>query len=95
MFYLGIILAVVGGGLVTKFKPNPAPKKPAAAAMTAPAVTAGQKPERAVASIRRQREASLDRPGPRPNCWRCKNLWCAPSSDGESILPRQVSQWRG
>ena len=30
-FYLGIALAVTGGGLVTKFKPNPAPKKPAAA----------------------------------------------------------------
>lgn len=30
-FYLGILLAVAGGGLVTKFKPNPAPKKPAAA----------------------------------------------------------------
>lgn len=29
-FYLGLILAVVGGGMVTKFKPNPAPKKPAA-----------------------------------------------------------------
>ena len=27
-FYLGIILAVVGGGLVMKYKPNPAPKKP-------------------------------------------------------------------
>lgn len=28
VFYLGIILAVVGGGLVTRYKPNPAPKKP-------------------------------------------------------------------
>lgn len=28
VFYLGIVLAIVGGGLVTKFKPNPAPKKP-------------------------------------------------------------------
>lgn len=30
-FYIGLIMAVVGGGLVTKFKPNPTPKKPAAA----------------------------------------------------------------
>lgn len=39
-FYIGIILAVVGGGLVTKFKPNPVPKKPAAvqtSPVTAPA----------------------------------------------------------
>ncbi len=32
-FYLGIVLAVVGGGMVTKFKPNPAPKKPGAASI--------------------------------------------------------------
>ena len=32
LFYLGIVLAVAGGGLVTRFKPNPAPKKPAALA---------------------------------------------------------------
>jgi len=30
-FYLGIILALVGGGLVMKFKPNPIPKKPTSA----------------------------------------------------------------
>lgn len=36
-FYLGIALAVVGGGLVMKFKPNPVPKKPAAHAPAAPA----------------------------------------------------------
>jgi drug/metabolite transporter (DMT)-like permease len=30
LFYVGLLLAVVGGGLTTKFKPNPAPKKPAA-----------------------------------------------------------------
>lgn len=29
LFYLGIALAVAGGGLVTFFKPSPAPKKPA------------------------------------------------------------------
>ena len=38
VFYLGIVLAVAGGGLVTKFKPNPTPKKPAAAHHSAPAV---------------------------------------------------------
>jgi hypothetical protein len=31
-FYLGIVLAAVGGFLVTRFKPNPAPTKPVAAA---------------------------------------------------------------
>jgi hypothetical protein len=35
-FYLGIVLAVVGGGLVTKFKPNPAPKKPLTAQPASP-----------------------------------------------------------
>ncbi|HTI70704.1 MAG TPA: hypothetical protein VMF06_12110 [Candidatus Limnocylindria bacterium] len=35
LFYVGLALALVGGGLVTKFKPNPAPKK-ASAAQTAP-----------------------------------------------------------
>jgi drug/metabolite transporter (DMT)-like permease len=35
MFWVGLILAVCGGGLVTKFKPSPAPhKKPAAAVPT-------------------------------------------------------------
>lgn len=29
LFYVGLLLAVIGGGLTTKFKPNPAPKKPA------------------------------------------------------------------
>lgn len=33
LFYCGLALAVMGGGLVTKFKPNPLPKKPA---ITAP-----------------------------------------------------------
>jgi len=41
-FYLGILLAVAGGGLVMKFKPNPAPKKPAAHAPAAPAPTAAR-----------------------------------------------------
>lgn len=36
-FYLGIALAVVGGGLVMKFKPNPAPKKPAVQVPATPA----------------------------------------------------------
>lgn len=31
-FYLGIVLAALGGFLVTRFKPNPAPAKPTAAA---------------------------------------------------------------
>jgi hypothetical protein len=31
LFYLGIALALVGGGLVTLYKPAPAPKKPALA----------------------------------------------------------------
>lgn len=35
-FYLGIVMALVGGGLVTKFKPNPIPKKPGTA-ISAPA----------------------------------------------------------
>ncbi len=39
LFYAGLALAVVGGGLVTKFKPNPAPKKPA---ITAPAAAKPQ-----------------------------------------------------
>jgi hypothetical protein len=30
-FYLGIVLAALGGFLVTRFKPNPAPTKPLAA----------------------------------------------------------------
>ena len=30
-FYLGIVMALAGGGLVMKFKPNPAPKKPGTA----------------------------------------------------------------
>lgn len=38
-FYLGIALAVVGGGLVMKFKPNPAPRKPAASVPASPAST--------------------------------------------------------
>jgi len=41
-FWIGMVLAVVGGALVTKFKPNPAPHgKPhaAPAAAAAPAVT--------------------------------------------------------
>lgn len=41
-FYLGIALAVVGGGLVMKFKPNPAPKKPAASQQAAPAPSAAR-----------------------------------------------------
>jgi len=36
-FWLGMVMAVVGGGLVTKFKPGgPPPKKPAAAPATVP-----------------------------------------------------------
>lgn len=35
LFYVGIALALVGGGLVTLYKPNPAPKKPAAQASAA------------------------------------------------------------
>jgi drug/metabolite transporter (DMT)-like permease len=31
-FYVGLVLAIVGGGLVMKFKPNPSPAKPAAQA---------------------------------------------------------------
>lgn len=38
-FYLGILMAVAGGTLVTYFKPNPPPKK-AAVAQAAPAVPA-------------------------------------------------------
>lgn len=38
-FYLGIALAVVGGGLVMKFKPNPIPKKPGVFVPAAPAST--------------------------------------------------------
>ena len=34
-FWLGMVLAVSGGALVTKFKPGPAPKKPAAVAAVA------------------------------------------------------------
>lgn len=30
-FYLGIVMALAGGGLVMKFKPNPTPKKPGTA----------------------------------------------------------------
>lgn len=33
-FYMGIVLALVGGGLVMKFKPNPPPKKAGAAAVS-------------------------------------------------------------
>ncbi|HAB17714.1 MAG TPA: hypothetical protein PLX89_25645 [Verrucomicrobiota bacterium] len=40
-FYLGIALAVVGGGLVMKFKPNPAPAKPASTVM-APGTTSAR-----------------------------------------------------
>lgn len=40
-FYLGIVLALVGGGLVMKFKPNPAPKKPASA-VVAPGTTSAR-----------------------------------------------------
>lgn len=36
-FYLGILLAVSGGGLVTLYKPAPVPHHPAAAAQVAPA----------------------------------------------------------
>ena len=36
-FWLGMVLAVTGGALVTKFKPGGAPKKPAAVAAAAPA----------------------------------------------------------
>ncbi len=39
LFYAGLALAVAGGGLVTKFKPNPAPKKPT---ITAPAAAKPQ-----------------------------------------------------
>ena len=39
LFYAGLALAVAGGGLVTKFKPNPAPKKPV---ITAPAAAKPQ-----------------------------------------------------
>ncbi|MBX3734441.1 MAG: EamA family transporter [Verrucomicrobiae bacterium] len=38
-FYLGIVLAVVGGGLVMKYKPNPIPMKPAASQPAVPAST--------------------------------------------------------
>lgn len=38
LFYLGILMAVLGGGLVTLYKPNPAPKKAAVAVASAPAV---------------------------------------------------------
>lgn len=37
LFYVGIALALVGGGLVTLYKPTPAPKKPAAQASAASA----------------------------------------------------------
>ena len=38
LFYVGLALALVGGGLVTRFKPNPIPKKaPAAQAVPAAA----------------------------------------------------------
>ncbi len=44
VFYLGIVLAVAGGGLVTKFKPNPLPKKPGAAIQrgVVPAMASGK-----------------------------------------------------
>jgi drug/metabolite transporter (DMT)-like permease len=38
LFYAGIALALVGGGLVTLYKPTPAPKKPVAQA--APSISA-------------------------------------------------------
>lgn len=38
LFYVGIALALLGGGLVTLYKPVPAPKKPAAK-ISAPAAT--------------------------------------------------------
>lgn len=38
-FYLGIVLAVAGGGLVMKYKPNPIPRKPAASQPAVPAST--------------------------------------------------------
>ncbi|MEI9897005.1 MAG: hypothetical protein WDN28_24885 [Chthoniobacter sp.] len=34
-FWFGILMAVCGGALVTKFKPGPLPKKPAAAPVVA------------------------------------------------------------
>jgi drug/metabolite transporter (DMT)-like permease len=39
LFYLGLVLALVGGGLVTRYKPNPIPKK-GPAAQVAPATVA-------------------------------------------------------
>lgn len=42
LFYLGIALALAGGGLVTLYKPAPAPKKPA---LTQPAGIAPAKPQ--------------------------------------------------
>src|SRR6202453_3893164 len=41
-FYLGILLAALGGCLVTFYKPNPTPAKPAPAAGTQPAPSTGQ-----------------------------------------------------
>ena len=41
LFYLGILLAVAGGGMVTMYKPAPAPKK-AAVSKPAPATTAAR-----------------------------------------------------
>ena len=51
VFYLGIVLAVAGGGMVTKYKPNPAPKKPAAQAQAAAAAPAPGKPARRTQSL--------------------------------------------
>ncbi|MBM3902836.1 MAG: hypothetical protein FJ379_12250 [Verrucomicrobia bacterium] len=45
-FYLGIVMALAGGGLVMKFKPNPAPKKPGTA-HAAPKSPAAAAPTRA------------------------------------------------
>jgi len=36
-FYLGILLAAIGGYMVTRFKPNPPPAKPLTAASASPA----------------------------------------------------------
>ena len=42
VFYLGIVLALVGGGLVTKFKPNPTPKKSGAAIQRGPTLSSAR-----------------------------------------------------
>jgi hypothetical protein len=44
LFYVGIAMAVTGGALVTYTKPNPAPKKPAAAAAVAAPAAKGVTP---------------------------------------------------